>query len=616
MTPVTLQILFWLVVLVVTIIVVIPSSVLLNILRNRIGISVDTGNLASNLAAHLFLGLHNVVFAVLPGVGVYAVLNGVLGLSEAWAALDALIIVTAAGFLLVRWLERRKGPGEYRLVSVLKPSAWIALFIVPLVAWPIAGSQYRQAAYERLVVKQLFHGSVISAEVQRITTAFDGQDFEAYYDCDPYDCDCTDEGCSTCYHRCPYTRYEEQYLMTAYWGQKSDGTLRLESLNLYGNQLPENPEGVRWQTSDPRLDVAGRNGEYTQQIPERVLNTVGVGVPAGWAVYRQALDAGVYLPISHESAFENPLMASDSALWVTHSAAVKGYLERALLPTFRRDPLDGRVDLLYTAQLDFPAGKREALVERLEEFNAAFGTERQGDLRLVFVGDPTARQEADAYITALKAYWSNPETQGDYLLAKNNLTLVCFTSDPATTGTVKAFTGMPTGNEGLLQAVNTAGALDNLSTEPDALLGKVKPELMGTKGEATGMGYDWEGGALYRLLWGRDDPQLAFVRVSMSENYWNFWKEVKPTPAGLVAPGVLAAALSGLIALGVCFWIVPLWMIYRGSGHLPEEPPAKARYPKEKRPKGARKPPAGGAGEDEKRSPPQKEFWPPLRKKP
>jgi hypothetical protein len=252
-------------------------------------------------------------------------------------------------------------------------------------------------------------------------------------------------------------------------------------------------------------------------------------------------------------------MASDSELWLTQSTAVDELLGRGLLPEFRRSPVNGRVDLVYHAGARLPEGLQTGLVERLEEFNAAFGAERQGDLRLVFVGDASARQQPEAYTSALKAYWSNPEAQGaDHLLPKNNLTLVFFTSNPTISGTARAFTGMPLGNESLLAAINEQGVLDNLSTQPDLLFGRVKAVL--TEGGDGGklLRYEWQDGVLSRLLWGKDNPDQAFVRVSMSENFAGFWKMVKPTPEDLINPGVNSVGITGLIGLGICFFTVSI----------------------------------------------------------
>jgi len=152
--------------------------------------------------------------------------------------------------------------------------------------------------------------------------------------------------------------------------------------------------------------------------------------------------------------------------------------------------------------------------------NAALGTELQGDLHIVIVQNAKISAEKDAYITALKAYWSDPKVFGDDTVSKNPIIVVVGTEDGQTVSWARATTGMPLGNEYMLNQIQNK--LPGTALTPEALIGIVNGEFYTTVNDKNETKLKVRGlhgnGILNRLLWGLDDAQTKFKRVSMTGN--------------------------------------------------------------------------------------------------
>lgn len=483
-------------------------------------------------------------------------------ITTAWSYIWALGLIGLSVVLLFRdEYNRRHIPIALAAIMIIN------MLLVPLVNLPVSDWRYKSAETSRLTVNQLFHGRIVDAWVVRVPTGFNSGNFEAGYRCDPDKCFCDSNGknCSTCWDKCPYCSFEEQYYIRVWWGNKSDGSPRLEDINLWGNQLPEDVEEYRWRDSDLFVNETGEHNEYGNPVPEYLKIQVGVGAPADWVEIVNLLREGIYPPFSKVTQFENPLLASDSELWKTQSSFVAEFKSRSLIPDIRREPdTRGRVNLVYAVgawnaqDFAFFNGQFNA---GLDNANASFGAYSQGDLRILFVNDADARLRWGQYLDALTADWGNPDTHGDWIVPKNSLVLVFFTDQADNTGTAKAFTGIHGGNIEFLDAINKYGVLDNLPTDPTALFGRIKDTLTLNQGEpqpADNRGYTAapdprfqtvaeelvSGGQLRQFLYGQSDititlpsgevkPVPMFVRFSMSDNYPEYWKEIKPTVQAL-----------------------------------------------------------------------------------
>lgn len=146
----------------------------------------------------------------------------------------------------------------------------------------------------------------------------------------------------------------------------------------------------------------------------------------------------------------------------------------------------------------------------------ALGEELQGDLHLVIVQNSFIDGNPDGYLLALKAYWQSPKFGKD-AISKNSIIVVLGT-DGSKVNWARAITGMPLGNEVMLLALSNN--LKDVALTPKDVIGSVKGEFYwkekedGTKKlKVRGIQED---GMVQRVLWGLDDPQTKFVRISMS----------------------------------------------------------------------------------------------------
>ena len=236
--------------------------------------------------------------------------------------------------------------------------------------------------------------------------------------------------------------------------------------------------------------------------------------PQVWLDCRDRVRRGRPGPVTIRATYDNYILASGDTILKQYSSMVDQYQEAGLLPPIQHTVYNH----YYADKVSFVGHEPEderAWQESLMHLNAAFGSELQGDLHLVIVRDPGASINPDAYVLALKAYWQNPDVWGDDCLSKNGLAVVLGTTEGETVAWARAQSGMPMGNEHLLVAIRDQ--LKGISLTPDRVIGRVQGEFYVREGDqeltvrATG-----ESGALRRLLWGLDDPQTRFARISMS----------------------------------------------------------------------------------------------------
>jgi hypothetical protein len=230
--------------------------------------------------------------------------------------------------------------------------------------------------------------------------------------------------------------------------------------------------------------------------------------PQFWLDCQTRVERGRPGPVTVRATYDNYILASGGTILRQHSSMIDQYLEAGLLP-----PIQHAVYNHYYADkasfVGYEAEDEAAWQTALMVLNAALGSDLQGDLHLVIVQDPTA------YILALKAYWQNPDVWGDNCLSKNGIAVVIGTTDGETADWARAQTGMPLGNEQLLVAIRNQ--LKGVALTPERVIGRVQGEFYVREedGKRTVRGTG-ESGVLRRVLWGLDDPQTKFVRISMS----------------------------------------------------------------------------------------------------
>ncbi len=452
-----------------------------------------------------------------------------------WTVVFSVVSVAAAGLLIKFLLDRSSHPAEITWQEFGIGLAVATIVISPLVGW--AG--FRVARSNNVTFTEYWNGWELEAVKQDISCTRDGS-CSRTYDCDPYlvpvfyPCNCDDKGnCSTCmtletrYHSCPYATVESTYTI-----QTTLGDYEIDA-----HRFPENAQSHRWRKS-----VA---------IPPGLISRVGEGAPPFWSEAKIRIERNAPGPVSTRKDYENYILASDRTILKQYSSDIERLRQANLLPPIASSILD-----FYLADKVAFVGYRPedpvAWQRALRYLNAALGSELQGDLHLVIVGDPSANQNPDVYALALRAYWQNRSVFEKNCLAKNGIVVVVGTADNKTTSWARAFTGMPMGNEALTVAIRNELKAQPLT--PERILGGVRGEFRLSNGKKDVQGLHGKG-AIERILWGLDEPATKFTRISMraddpggvGSGYLYLLGEVELTSKQLAA----IAFLEFLASLGV-----------------------------------------------------------------
>lgn len=194
----------------------------------------------------------------------------------------------------------------------------------------------------------------------------------------------------------------------------------------------------------------------------------------------------------------------------------------------------------------------------INKFDAALGGMTQGDLYVVVVdANKVSRSDREAYLEAVSAYWESPRFGKD-ALSKNAVILVLGTKDGKTVDWANGMTGMPSGNEAMLQDFSTQ--IPGTALTPAAVFGDLNIEFPPTKDAKTGQ-YNLElkpetnPGILEKIMLTGPD---RFERAQMS-SYLYLKGELKPTTGQtiwiLVVYFVLALIGWTVLALFIAPWI-------------------------------------------------------------
>ncbi|MBM4402535.1 MAG: hypothetical protein FJ044_04805 [Candidatus Cloacimonetes bacterium] len=392
------------------------------------------------------------------------------------AAVAGLVVKFALDFLQsdknITW-------AEYIIVLVV-----ITVIVAPFVAW--AGWSMAKAA--KLSFNEYWNGWELSADEEIITCYTNGR---CKYD---YTCNChevctgtgKDRSCHTECDDCPYFRYERKLTI-----KTTLGDYFVAQLAPLDYEQQKKTWGLPWGF--------GPKDYMTPQL---------------WADCKARIDAGRPGPVTKRMKYDNFILASDRTILKQYSDMIDQYKEAGLLP-----PVASEVHDLYQAnKVSFVGYSPSSAAEwqsQLMYLNAALGEELQGDLHLVVTQDNRISSNPDAYLLALKAHWQNPEVFGDSCLSKNGIIVVIGIEDEQTVSWARAITGMPLGNEAMLVAMRNN--LKGAPLTPARVIGVVSGEfyIREKDGKLKVRGLHSEG-VLERILWGLDEPQTKFARVSMS----------------------------------------------------------------------------------------------------
>lgn len=417
-------------------------------------------------------------------------------------AIIAMAVGLAAKFILDRLQSQYRIDNKELAIG----SALVLLLIVPLTAY--VGT--RLAINSQVTYNENWGGYELKANWERIACTRDGPCIHEY-DCDPYTVqvpyECGDyEGTGddrryvsrTCYrdetryHDCPYTDEEWTFTVDTTVGE----------FTIAANNLPSDPEAHRWR--------------FLKSVPGGIPS----GIPAFWTECKQRLHRNEPGPVTARKEYENYLLASQNTILKRYSDSIERYKTAGLLPPINRQIHDFyHADRVYFVGVR-PSGDWQAAINR---FDAALGTQLQGDLHLVLV-DANKITDPDNYQFALLAYWQSKEFEKD-ALSKNSIVVILGSVDGQTVKWARAGTGMPEGNEAML--VDIQNQLPSTRLEPEAVLGNPKATLVNGSVQVA-----HTQGALEKVIWGPN----AFKRVHMGKpgesgnvGYAYLLREIEPT---------------------------------------------------------------------------------------
>lgn len=374
-------------------------------------------------------------------------------------------------------------------LTVLHKMHWTVFAITAavslLVPWPVQAITLAIAKTDQQTFHEYWNGFETNTYQRDTTCVRDGSCVHTY-DCDPYVVMETEyyteyhteyytdsEGRSqsrqvgvqksrqvpkTKYHSCPYSSQETSYYV--------DSTLK--NFTIASNLMTGEP--YRWGVPIP-------GGQIT-------------AAPILWTQAKERIEAGNPGPVSTVNSYRNYLLNSKDSLFKRYSDLIEELKAEGTLP-----PITSGVESLYHANKLHVVGDIQGIdklnfQQDVAKLNGAVGTELRGDLHVVMIDAEKVSASREDYTNALLGYWQSKEEFGRDALGKNAIVLVIavepYEAAPVTTpapeatatptpeataapeveiekapiavGTpvvkwASAFTGMPVGNEGLIQQV-------------------------------------------------------------------------------------------------------------------------------------------------------------------
>ena len=456
-----------------------------------------------------------------------------------WGLLLGLSAGLAIKFLLPKLQSNYSLSWKYFAVG----AAVISLLVVPGVSWAgqeIAKSNQVNGFHE------YWSGYELEANWVKTNCYRDGPCLREYdcdsYPCNPHPCNCvctsrdesgscTSETCQTCWdtcwHDCPYCTEE--------WTFTVDTTIG--NVIIDSHRFPDDPQSHRW-----------RNGV---SVPDYVIDHAGVGVPEFWKQVAERIKQGKPGPVTMVKNYVNYILASQDTILDRYSGDIDQYRKEGLLPVLSYNVKD-----YYYADKVYPVGFRtdkDTWQKAAMRFNAALGSDLQGDLHLVIVNDDRVTNP-DEYLGTLMAYWLGPEL-GKKALSKNGIVVVLGTEDGRTVEWARAQTGMPVGNEALLQEIRST--LPETELTPEKILGTPRGELMTKDGKKYVRVIHDESslGALEKIVWGENKfhRECMTCKEERGVGFTYLSDEIQPTGGQKTGIVLVAFLICLLIWTGLVF---------------------------------------------------------------
>lgn len=395
-----------------------------------------------------------------------------------WCAVLSLIaggLITGATRL--GWFDTSYGAKSVTNKELGIGAALCLLLVVPTTIF--LGNKI--ALSNNLTYKEFWSGYETEALKEVRTCKRDGNC--AYeYDCDPYEVAVTKTRSvsdgkggtrtetytdyETRYHRCPYATEEWRHAVNT-----TLGGYYIETT------FSDNPQQFR-----------GHKG---------LKGGVRHGSPPQWLEVQARIAAGNPGGVTKRMSYNNYILASQSSILKEFSGAVEKYGD--LIPAPAKDVHDHYfADKAYFVGVPADPNWTNAV----QQFNAAFGSDLQGDLHVVLVDDKLV-ENPDEFTGAVNADWTS-KRHGKNALSKNGLVLVLGVSSDNVEW-ARGFTGMPLGNEGLLTKIRN---FKDMPLNPNEILGTPRGVIESPE-KVTVENSD---GALESLVW----DETPFKRVCMT----------------------------------------------------------------------------------------------------
>ena len=330
----------------------------------------------------------------------------------------------------------------------------------------------------------------------------------------------------------PYASREHHYTINSWMYDGKDGQMAYTFPRAY---LDAKPERYR-----------GSNREIPDNLPK--------GAPADWLDAKSRLDASDPRAVTKIGTYKNYILASKDDVLKTYGPRLDEYKAAGLLPDHTANingnpitgPSESQADKISFVGVNVP--DKDAWQKSVMRFNAALGTKLQGDLHVVLIDAATVPwNDAVPYTQSLKAYWQS-DAFGRRAIAKNGIILVMGVDKATNTvAWADATTGMPFGNETMIQFLR-----DNLpgkALEPATLFGTPRTIVKGASAEVT---HPAPEGLVESIVF----ETAPFKRFSMScdnENcigYKDLASKIQPTL------GAKVWVVIGTIFISLILWVV------------------------------------------------------------
>lgn len=246
-------------------------------------------------------------------------------------------------------------------------------------------------------------------------------------------------------------------------GSAAGGFIKYENSTVVPKEDTKTVKNERGTFTMHRVFVEDRfGGRFDVDVPEwqRAKQLEGVGKPPGG---------------TRKQEYDNSYLAASFSLRKAYAGDIDLYKGRELLGPHTQNYLDPIVEGFKARKVVFRGFEKlhneEALQDGLTNFNGQLGSKFDGDIHVFVVpSSKVGYGESYKFATALLAHWERDF--GKHGLAENAMTVVMGVNDTQTTiDWAKAITGLPQGNEGLVDALSYR--LNGQPFTAEALFGQV-----------------------------------------------------------------------------------------------------------------------------------------------